>query len=138
MPTQAKSAYGTQLKQGTAPGVLIPELTNLTDVGANFTTIDVTAHDGASGYGSQIPTFLSGGVVRATFNYVPGDPQHVALRTNMLSRASTLFTVVWPTTGNPTVSFSAYVTRYRVPAAPVNGALQLEVELTVDGAVTFT
>jgi predicted secreted protein len=138
MPTQASSAYGTQLKMGTAPGTLIPELTNLTDVGGTFATVDVSAHDGTSGWGSKIPTLLDGGVVRATFNYVPGNAQHVALRTAMLNRTSTVFTVVWPTTGAPTVSFNAFITRYRIPAAPVNGALVLETELTVDGAVTFT
>lgn len=135
MATQATAAYGSSLK---IAGTLIPELTNLTDVGAQFGTIDVTAHDGASGYGSKIPTFLDGGVVRATFNYVPGNAQHIALRTAMLARASTAFVVTWPTTGNPTVSFSGFVTRYRIPGAPVNGQLQLEVEITVDGAVAFS
>jgi len=138
MPTQAKSAYGTQLRLGTAGGTLIPELTNLTDVGGQVATIDVTAHDGASGYGSRIPSFIDGGVVRATFNYVPADTSHIALRTAMLNRTSTQFTVIWPTTGSPTVSFQAFITRYRVPGAPVNGALILETELTVDGAVTFS
>src|SRR5262245_29367178 len=112
MPTQASSAYGTQLKMGTAPGTLIPELTNLTDVGGTFATQDVSAHDGASGWGSKIPTLLDGGVVRASFNFVPGNAQHIALRTNMLNRTSTAFTVIWPTVGSPTVTFNAFVTRY--------------------------
>jgi Phage tail tube protein, TTP len=132
--TQASSAYGTSLK---IAGTLIPELTNITDVGANFATVDVSAHDGTSGFGSKIPTLLDGGTVRATFNYVPANLQHIALRTAMLARASTVFVVTLPTTGNPTITFNAFVTRYRIPGAPVNGQLQLEVELTVDGVVTF-
>ena len=138
MPTQAKTAFGTQLLMGTAPGTLIPELTNLSDVGGAVTIVDVTAHDGASGYGSKIPTFIDGGVVRATFNYVPANAQHIALRTALENRASTLFKVIWPTPGAPTVSFNAFVTRYRVPGAPVGGALVLEAELTVDGALVYT
>ena len=135
MPTQASSAYGTSIK---IAGTVIPEVTNITDVGATFNTQDVSAHDGASSFGSSIPTLLSGGVVRVSANFVPGNAQHIALRTAMLNRASTAFIVTLPTTGNPTVSFNAFVTRYRIPGAPVNGQLQLEVELTVDGAVTFS
>jgi len=112
-------------------------LTNITDVGANFATTDVSAHDGTSGFGSKIPTLLDGGTVRATFNYVPAAAPQVALRTAMLARASTPFVVTLPTAGNPTVSFAAFVTRFRIPGAPVNAQLQLEVELTVDGVVTF-
>lgn len=135
MPTQASSAYGTSIKLS---GTLIPELTNITDVGATFNTVDVSAHDGASSFGSSIPTLLSGGVVRCTFNFVPGHAQHIALRTAMLNRTSSAFVVTLPTTGSPTISFNAFVTRYRIPGAPVNGQLQLEVELTVDGAVSFS
>lgn len=134
MATQASSAFGTILKIGSTT---IPELTNLTDVGAGFQTVDVSAHDGTSGYGSKIPTLLDGGTYRATFNYVPGNATQTSLRTAMLNRASTAFTIQWPTTGNPTVTFNAFVTNYRIPGAPVNGQLQLNVDLAVDGAVTF-
>jgi hypothetical protein len=134
MPTLAKAAYGTIFKVG---AVTVPELTNITDVGISSTLIDVTAHDGASAFGSRIPSFLDGGTVRATFNWVPADTAQISLRTALLNRVSTAFSVTWPTTGNPTTSFNAFVTRYRIPAAPVNAQLQLEVEFSVDGAVTF-
>jgi len=133
--TQASAAFGTSLKIGSN---VIPELTNITDVGAGFNTVDVSAHDGASGFGSKIPTLLDGGTYRATFNYVPGNAQHIALRTAMLNRTSTAFTITWPTTGSPTVTFNAFVTNYRIPGAPVNGQLQLNVDLSVDGAVVFS
>jgi hypothetical protein len=135
MATQAAAAYGIQLKQGTT---ILPELTNLSDFGAQFATVDVSAHDGASSFGSKIPTLLDGGTVRATFNFIPGSAAHIGLRTAMLNRTSTAFSIVLPTTGNPTWTFNAFVTRYRIPGAPVNGQLQLEVELTVDGAFNFT
>jgi hypothetical protein len=135
MATQASAAYGTSIK---ISGTVIPEVTNITDIGAQFATVDVSAHDGASSFGSKIPTLLDGGTVRVTANFVPGNAQHIALRTAMLNRTSTAFIVTLPTTGNPTISFNAFVTRYRIPGAPVNGQLQLEVELSVDGVVTFT
>jgi hypothetical protein len=134
MPTQASSAYGSSLK---IAGTVIPELVNMTDIGITGNTVDVSAHDGASSFGSSIPTLLSGGVIRATFNYVPANAQHIALRTAALNRTSTAFVATLPTTGNPTISFNAFVTRWRIPGTPVNGQLQLETELTVDGALTF-
>jgi len=174
VPTQAKSAFGTILK---ISGTAIPELTNLTDVGGSVTVVDVTAHDGTSGYGSKIPTFIDGGTVRATFNAVLGNAQQIALRTAMENRTSgygskiptfidggtvratfnavlgnaqqvamrtamenrtsTPFVAQFPTVGNPTATFSAFVTRWRIPGAPVGGALILETELTVDGAVVW-
>ena len=134
MATQASSAYGTSIK---IAGTIIPEVTNITDIGINGNTVDVSAHDGASSFGSSIPTLLSGGVVRVSANYVPGNAQHIALRTAALNRTSTAFIITLPTTGNPTVSFNAFVTRWRIPGTPVNGQLQLETELTVDGALTF-
>jgi hypothetical protein len=138
MATQAKTAYGTQLLIGAAPGTLIPELTNLTDIGGQVTVVDVTAHDGSSGYGSKIPTFIDGGTVRATFNAVLSNAQQIALRTAMETRASTPFKAVFPTTGSPSASFNAFVTRWRIPGTPVGGALILESELTVDGPVIWS
>lgn len=132
MATQAKAAYGIALQMGTAT---IPELVSLSDVGGAFGVVDVSAHDG-NGWTSRIPTLLDGGMVRAVFNFVPANAQHIALRTAMLARASTPFNVVMPG-GTPVWTFNAFVTSYRIPAAPVTGALQMNVDLQVDGPVTF-
>lgn len=135
MPTQAAWAIGTSLKIG---AVIVPELTNLTDLGAQATLVDVTAHDSISGYASRIPTFLDGGTYRATFNYIPSNAQHIALRTALINRTSQAYTITFPTTGNPTITFNAFVSSWRIPGAPVNGQLQLNVDFTIDGAPTFT
>lgn len=134
MPTLATAATGIQLKIASN---VIPELRTLSEVGAQFNVVDVSAHDGGD-WASKIPTFLDGGTIRATFNFVPGNAQHIALRTAMLGRTSVAMSVVLPTTGNPAWTFNAFVTRYRIPAAPVNGELSLDVELTVDGIVNFS
>lgn len=132
MPTQASAAYGIKLNIGTAT---IPELVSLSDVGGAFGVVDVSAHDG-NGWTSRIPTLLDGGVVRGVFNFVPANAQQVALKTAMLGRVSTAFQVVFPNAG-PTWTFNAFVTSYRIPAAPVTGALQLNVDLQVDGPITM-
>ncbi len=132
MPTQASAAYGVQLQMVTTP---IPELVSLSDVGGAFAVVETSAHDG-NGWTSRIPTLLDGGVVRAVVNFVPGNAQHIALRTAMLARASTAFRVVFPNAG-PTWTFNAFVTSYRIPAMPVGGVTQLNVDLQVDGPITM-
>jgi hypothetical protein len=133
MPTQAIAATGIVLNMAGTP---VPEVTNLSEVGAQFNVVDVSAHDGGN-WASKIPTLLDGGTIRVSANFVPANAQHVALRTAMINRVSTAFTVRFPNVGATTWSFNAFVTRYRIPSAPVNGALPLEFELTVDGAITF-
>jgi hypothetical protein len=133
MPTQAIAAYGIQLQIVTTT---IPELVNLTDLGGQFGVAETSAHDG-NGWTSRIPTLLDGGTIRATFNFVPTNTQQVLLKTNMLARTSTAFRVLYPPAGSPMWTFNAFITSYRVPGAPVNGQLQLNVDLTVDGPITM-
>jgi hypothetical protein len=54
----------------------VAEITDIADLGATAQLVNVTAHDAASAWGSQIPTFLSTGNMRVTINHVPGDPTH--------------------------------------------------------------
>jgi hypothetical protein len=133
MATQATAAYGIQQQIGTTT---IPELVSISDLGGQFAVIDVSAHDG-SGWTSRIPTLLDGGVIRLVFNFIPANAQHIALRTAMLARTSTAFRTVFPNAG-PTWTYNAFVTSYRVPTAAVGGALQLNVDLQVDGAITMS
>jgi tail tube protein len=133
MPTQAIAAYGIQVQIGTTT---IPELVSISELGGQFGIQDVSAHDG-SGWSSKIPTLLDGGTVRLVLNFVPTNAQHIALKTAMLARTSTAFRVLYPPAGSPIWTFSAFVTNYRVPGAPVNGQLQLNVDLTVDGPITM-
>lgn len=134
MPTQAIAATGIVLKHGTAT---VPELTNLTDVGGQFTVVDVSAHDG-NGWVSRIPTLLDGGTIRTTCNFVPANAVQLGLRTAMLARTSEPFSIAYPPAGSVTWTFNAFVTSYRIPSAPVNGALQVNIDLTVDGAITMS
>lgn len=133
MPTQAIAAYGIALQIGTTT---IPELVSISELGGQFGTADTSAHDG-NGWSSKIPTLLDGGTVRVVLNFVPTNATHILLKTNMLARTSTAFRVLYPPAGTPMWTFSAFITSYRVPGAPVNGQLQLNVDLTVDGPITM-
>jgi hypothetical protein len=133
MATQATAATGTIVKIATA---IIPELRNATDVGMMFAMADVSAHDG-NGWSSDIPTLKRGKPITLELNFVPSNATHQALFTAALNRTSTAFSVTWPTTGNPTWTFNAFVGDISVPAIPVDGALPLRVVITPDGPMTF-
>lgn len=133
MATLAKAATGTIV---TIAGVAIPELRNASDIGMSFAMAEVTAHDG-NGWSSSIPTLKRGNPITLDINYVPGNTQHQALLTAAQNRTSTAFTVVYPTSGNPTWSFNAFVGTFSVPSVPVDGALPLRVVITPDGAMSF-
>ena len=133
MATQATAATGVQVKLGAA---VIPELRNATDIGITFAMVDVTAHDG-SGWSSDIPTLKRGKPITLEMNFVPSNVTHQALFTAALNRTSTAFSVVLPTTGNPTWTFNAFVGDIGIPATPVDGALPLRVVITPDGPMTI-
>ncbi len=133
MPTQASAAIGTVVNINGTP---IPELRNATDIGMTFAMADVSAHDSV-GWASSIPTLKRGKPITLDINYMPGVAAHLALFAAAQSRASTPFTVVLPTSGNPTWSFNAFVNDIGIPAIPVDGALPLRVVLTPDGEIDF-
>jgi hypothetical protein len=134
MATLATAATGTQVKIG---ALVIAELRNATDIGMAFAMVDVSAHDG-TGWSSSIPTLKRGKPITLEVNYVPANTSHQALFTAAQTRASTAFSVILPTTGNPTWTFNAFVGDIGIPAVPVDGALPLRVIVTPDGAMTFS
>jgi hypothetical protein len=133
MATQAVAATGTIVR---IAGVLIPELRNASDIGMSFAMAETTAHDG-NGWSSSIPTLKRGKPITLDINWVPGNAAHQAILTAAQNRASTAFTVVYPTVGNPTWTFNAFVGDFGVPGVPVDGPLAIRVIVTPDGQMTF-
>jgi len=134
MPTLATAATGTIVKIGSNT---IAELRNATDIGMAFAMAEVSAHD-SGGWSASIPTLKRGKPITLDMNWVPGNVSHQALLTAAQNRASTAFTVTFPTTGNPVWSFNAFVGDFSVPSVPVDNALPLRVIITPDGAMTFS
>lgn len=131
----AYSSGGTVTRTDTY--TTIAEVTNIADAGIDVQTIDVTAHDSVSGYGSSIPTFLRGSTMRVTYNLVPAHPTHDAvtgLLSIALSRLSRRFLIVFPDAAKTAWAFAAFVGTDR-SQMPVAGALTSEAALEVDGAM---
>lgn len=115
---------------------VVAELTNLEDMGLSTTVIDVTAHDAVGGYGSKIPTFLSGNTLRVSLNAVPAH----ATQDNLTgfpflvrTRAKRHFLVVFPDTPKTAWLWTGYVIQDRTQA-PVAGALTTSITIEMDGA----
>jgi hypothetical protein len=134
MATQAKSAYGTIL---TIAGTAIPEIRSITEAGLSYNMIDVSAHDG-NGWGSMLPGLKRGKPMTVEYNLVPSNPQHVALRNASETRASVVFTLTLPTSGNPVLTFNAFVNDIGSPTLAVDGAVTGRAILTPDGPLVWT
>lgn len=134
MPTQARSAYGTQLKIGAN---VIPELINIDGLGSRTDLVDVSAHDG-SGYSSEIATIKRNNPITLTCNYVPGNTIQNSLKAQYDAGTSTAYSVVLPGTPVATWSFNAVVSQWQLNPLPVNSVPQLAVILNPDGPITIT
>lgn len=99
--------------------------------------IDVSAHDG-SGWGSSLPGLKRGKPMTVEYNLVPTNLQHIALRNAADTRASVVFTLTLPTSGNPTLTFNAFVNDIGSPTLAVDGAVTGRAILTPDGPLVWS
>lgn len=118
---------------------VVAEVTDVADLGATAQLVNVTAHDAASNWGAQIPTFLDTGNMRVRLNHVPTHGTHdgsTGLWYLLKERLRRPIMLVLPdsTTGSlKTVwHMTAYTTNWR-ETMPVNAALTAQVDLTGAG-----
>ena len=107
----------------------IAEVTDIQDAGIMASVIDVSAHDGIGGWGSQIPTMLSNNSMRLVVNHVPEHPTHgtvTGLIHLMETRTRRPYLLVLPNATKTTWWFSGYCVGWR-DQAPMAGALTAQV-----------
>lgn len=129
----------------TVPGSFasIAELRNVTDAGSRTDLIDVSSHD-SGGYSSEIGSLKRMNQMQLDVNLVPDHPSHDAL-TGLLAlynsgagRDWLLVLPPYPATGvKATAHFFGRVIYYTVNL-PVTAALQAQITLAGDGALTWT
>lgn len=133
----AISAFGTKLRyqpENTSSYVDLVEIVSISGPEETLDVEDATSHDSPEGYETVVPTILRSGNVTLETNYVPGDPGHQALRTDMRNRRLVPFELVFPDATTATYSFSAYVVNIS-PEAPHNGILTRNVQLKPSGPI---
>lgn len=118
--TGAIDSYGVQLKRwdGVSAFVAIAEVANLTPPKIMADSDEVSAHDGA-GWKEYIPTLLDLDEFSATLNFDPGGAGHVALITDLTTKALTNYQILFP---DATVwAFATYVVGVEVQEMAAGG-----------------
>lgn len=130
-------AFGTILKRGATAIVQVREISG---PGLSLDTEDVTAHDSTGGWEEVVGTILRSGEVTLEIVYDPAAATHKnaagGLIADLVGRASTTYSLVFPDAASTTWSFTAFVTGFE-PSAPHDGALTASVTLKLTGQPTL-
>lgn len=131
------SAFGTLFKRG---AVTIAQVSNISGPGLSLDTTDVTTHDSSSGWEEVVGTILRSGEVTLELVWDPNAATHKyasgGLLYDLVQKTAVTYSIVFPSSGTVTWSFSALVTGF-TPSAPVDGSLTASVKLKLTGAPTL-
>lgn len=131
------SAFGTLLKRG---AVTIAQVTNISGPGLTVDTVDVTSMDSTGGWEEVIAGIIRSGEVTLDIAYDPNAATHKnaagGLLADLIGRASTTYSIVFPSSPTVTWTFTAFVTGFE-PASPHDGALTASVKLKITGQPTL-
>jgi predicted secreted protein len=134
MSTNAIKAQGTLLKLGAGSPLsytTIPELSSFSGPGGNASVIDVT--DLASSAKEKLAGMNDNGQLGFELNFIPGNAQHLALRTAKENGTICSFQLVF--TDGTIWTFSAIVTGFATSGA-IDGAVKASVTLEITGDIT--
>jgi hypothetical protein len=102
---------------------------------------EVTYHNSPSSMKQYIPGLIEGGEVTIPVNWLPGDSTHdssTGLLSDLMNRTKNRdFCIVLSDTANSVIYFTGYVKAFE-PSHPVEGALQANITLKVDGKNLIT
>lgn len=131
------AAFGTVIKRG---ATAIAQVSSISGPGISLDTEDVTSHDSTGGWEEVVGTILRSGEVSLEILYDPANATHknaaAGLLGDLIARAATAFSLVFPDTANTTWSFSALVTGFE-PGMPHAGKLTAAVKMKLTGQPTL-
>lgn len=134
------SAFGTVIKIGGTAGTAVVNVTKIDGPEPSMDTIEVTAHDSANAWREYVAGLLDAGEVSMDINWDPLAATHKnavgGLQYLQGQRTSSLFALVFPAAGNPTYTFTAFVTKFG-RSAPFENKLTAQVTLKITGAPTL-
>ena len=134
MATEATLGWNTIIQRA---GVTVPEVRSIEGPVLDAPFEDVTHMESPSGYREYIVTLRDPGEVTLTINFDPKNVVHQNLLDDFVNNTLSAYTLAWAGAGQPTWSFSAYVSRI-APSSPSDAARSAVVTLRVSGAVTFS
>lgn len=124
--TQAKAAFGTSLARA---GNVIAEITDFGDLEVLLNLIEVTNHQSPDSHEEHIPDEITR-VPEFTVegNFIAGDTNgQIAMKGDLDNKTAAAYVLAFP--DGTQWSFNAYVTRFKVSAAPINGKLKFSATL---------
>jgi predicted secreted protein len=135
-------AKGTVIERspsGTATYATIENVGSITGPNSTADTLDVSNQDSSSLTRQWISGLVNPGSVSFSCNYDPTDATGAAHHNQILADASAGTALDWRITfrgGVDSMTFPGTVTKAEV-SAPIDGALMLDVEITITGAITW-
>lgn len=134
----ATSAYGTIFKftPAGADQVTVGKLTSIGKISPDSEEIDVTTLDSPGGYREYAQGYRDAGSITLEGYHDAGDAGQLALMTAYDSGALGQAAIEFP--DGARAVFSAYVKRYTLGSAEVDGAVGFGAQLRISGKVTYT
>ncbi|SRR6266487_3875290 len=129
----AVAAYPATIK--ISPSTIINDIVTY-DLPFKMDMVDTTAFSGSGGATVGTKTYLPtlyGAVVKANGSWNKADTGQAALETAFFARTAT--TLIFSPNGTNTYTASAWVSSY-YPKVDVKGVVQVDFELTINGAIT--
>jgi hypothetical protein len=134
--TGAKSAFGVIFLRN---GNEIGELTEIGDLELTQGNEDVTHHQSPGRYAEKIGTILDGGKVPMKGNFIPGDTLgQVGMKTDMEAGTVQTFELRFPAAMGTSFTFTALVTKWKIPGMPVDKSVLWECEVEITGQPVLT
>jgi len=136
MSQNAIKAQGTLLQLGSGSPLTyatIAEINSFNGPGGSVSVIDVT--DLSSAAKEKIAGMNDNGQLSFECNFIPGDDEHVALRTAKEDGATVPIKIVFTDEGDTAWTFDAIVTGFAVQGA-IDAVVKASVTLEISGAIT--
>lgn len=131
------AAFGAQFKRSST---VIAAVRSISGPGITLDVEDVTSHDSTEAWEEVVATILRTGEISLEIEYDPNAATHKnasgGLLYDLTTRASTTYSIVFPSNPTVTWSFTAYVVAFE-PSAPHEGALTANVSLKITGKPTI-
>lgn len=134
----AVTAQGTTLKFTPQDGeeVTVGKVVSIGEIGGDSQEIDVTTLDSQGGYREYAQGYKDAGSLAVQGYHDGTDAGQAALQAAFDSGEAGAVEIVF--SDGATASFSAFVKRYALGAAKVDGAVGFSATLRITGKVTFT
>ncbi|CAM3775709.1 phage tail tube protein [Alkalicoccus chagannorensis] len=142
MTSQAKKAFGTQIKRKTETDTWegVAELTDITGPSMEADEIDVTSHDSEGGYREYVQGLKDAGEIEAELFFLKDEPSHMKALDDFNAGDNEMYRMIFPDADEEEdrsyFEFEAFVNGFEIEAE-MEEAIKASVSWKVSGKPTF-